>query len=415
MSLYSKYAGKKTFIGRYMDLHSEGESPESYDFWSAIWVLSSALGRDVFIERPNAPIYMNQYIILVANSGVTRKSTAVNFAHKVLRDVMPEGAAILSSRSSAEGIELMLVRLSEQYGRAHLAISISELATFVGKEPYTKNIPALLTDLYDCPSHRANITIARGDTHSKNVYPTFLSASTPAWLQSSINPDVVAGGFTSRVLFILEDRRKQRVAWSKKGDRSRDYDLMLGNLRKVLATANHIGSIVLSKGAMRKYVNWYQHKSESTTPFLASFESREDSHMLRLAALLSISEGAKEIQTNHVTDAIRLIKDIKHTSASMFEGGLAPDARTLGVNALIEALTIAGQVGVKREDITKITRRYLDTKDTTHLLDIMHELEMVSKFASHLSTRGRRPTIWRGTQRLQDESFKMALFNRINA
>jgi len=212
----------------------------------------------------------------------------------------------------------------------------------------------------------------------------------------------------------LEDRRKQRVAWGKKGNRERDYDLMLGNLRKVLAEANHIGSIVLSKGAMRKYSQWYQHKHESLTPFLASFESREDSHVVRLAALLSISESSKRIETIHVTDALKIIKDIKMTSAQMFEGGLAPDARTLGVNTLIESLVLAHPVGLKRTEITKVTRRYLDTKDTTHLLEIMHELEMVNKHELHLSTKGRRPVLWKGTQRLLDETYKMALFNRLD-
>jgi hypothetical protein len=412
MSLYSKYAGKKTFIGRYMALHSEGESPESYDFWSAIWVLSSALGREVIIDRPNAIIYMNQYIILVANSGITRKSTAVNFANKVLAEVMPKGSAMLSSRSSAEGIELMLVKLSAKYGRAHLAINISELATFVGKEPYTKNIPALLTDIYDCPYHRANITIARGDTFSRNVYPTFISASTPSWLETAINPAVVEGGFTSRVLFILEDRRKQRVAWAKKKQDPEDYGRMVRKLRKVVAMANRYGSIVLSRGAMRKYTNWYQHKRESVTPFLASFESREDSHVLRLAALLAISSNLKEIQTEHVTDALKIIADIKSTSSSMFEGGLAPDGRTLGVNALLETLVASHPVGLTRTQISKVTRRYIDTKDTNHLLEILHELEMVNKHIDHLKTSGRRPTYYKPTQFLLSATHKQALFSR---
>ena len=414
MSLYTKYAGKKSFIGRYMDLRAAGESPESYDFWAAAWVLSSALGRDVFIDRPFAPVYLNLYTILVANSGITRKSTAVNFAHKVLKDVMPSGSAILSSRSSAEGVELMLARLSKDYGKAHLAISISELAVFVGREAYTKNIPTLLTDIYDCPAHRNSTTIKRGEAEHLNVYPTFFSASTPAWLETAINPAIIEGGFTSRVLFIMENARKRRVAWGKDADHSRDYDLMLGELRKCLDMAKRTGSIVLSKGAMRKYSNWYQHKPESLTPFLASFESREDAHMLRLAALMCISEGESEIQTIHITDAIKIINEVKGNSASLFEGGFKPDDRTLGINALMEALILADPVGMSRTDITKVTRRYMDTADTTHVLEVMNELDMVQRFILPASSKmGRKPSIWRASQEMVDNTYRKMLFSRL--
>ena len=396
-----------------MKLKSDGETPESYDFWCAMWVLSSMLGRGVHINRPNAPVYMNWYTILVADSGITRKSSAVNFAHKVLRDAKNESTRIMSNRSSAEGLDMVLIDQTIAYGKSYLAIVISELVRFMGREVHTRNIPGLLTDLYDCPDTRHNVTINRGTCDARNVYVTFLSASTPAWLQTAINPNVVEGGFTSRVLFILENHRKRRVAWSKVAPSEQDYEMMMFQLRGCVDRAQKVGQISLSRGAMRKYVNWYQHKPESLTPFLSSFESREDSHALRLAACLAISEDLVEIQTIHMTDAMKIIKYIKHSSAQLFEGGLKPDDQTLGVNALIETLMIAGAKGIKRTELTAKLRNYLSSEEITHILKIMHELGMVNEYKLHLQTRGRRPVVWMATAKLADEAHRLTLNSKV--
>ena len=60
-----------------MDYMSYVETAESYDFWCAVWAIGDACGRRVYVDRPNIPVYLNWYIILAAESGSTRKSTAI--------------------------------------------------------------------------------------------------------------------------------------------------------------------------------------------------------------------------------------------------------------------------------------------------------------------------------------------------
>ena len=78
---YTTLVKPNTFIGKYMSYMSGLETPSSYDFWTAVWLTSLALGRGLVVSRPRIPVHMNWYIILCAEGGLTRKSTACRCLH----------------------------------------------------------------------------------------------------------------------------------------------------------------------------------------------------------------------------------------------------------------------------------------------------------------------------------------------
>ena len=84
---YNTVVPEGTFIHDYMAAQKGLETATAYDFWCAVWVLSSTLGRSVYVDRPRIPVYLNWYVLLVAETGVTRKSTAVVRARKLLSEV----------------------------------------------------------------------------------------------------------------------------------------------------------------------------------------------------------------------------------------------------------------------------------------------------------------------------------------
>lgn len=77
-----------SFISNYLAYTADNETPLYYDFWCAIWCLSSSVGRSTVVARPRAPVFLNHYIVLIAESATTRKSTAVRLAEKLLSSVM---------------------------------------------------------------------------------------------------------------------------------------------------------------------------------------------------------------------------------------------------------------------------------------------------------------------------------------
>lgn len=397
---YKKLVHEDTFIGQYLKYCEHSETPYAYDFWTALWVLSVALGRDIVVLRPSAPVYLNMYCVLVAESGVTRKSTAVRRAVAFTRDLCDEKNQLIESKITPEKLEFDLFMQTVEHDSARASIAIDEMVKFLGKEKYVETMPTLLTDLYDCPEIRVGGgTLLRGSTILRNVHINFLSASTPSWLLRAVNPDVIEGGFTSRVLFIVSEKAKRSAPWPIAPDEDGKRQLK-ERLRTIKEFASTVPSIALSEGAMNKFRNWYKSRELKRDPYRASFQSREDGHVLRVAALLSVSDNTWEIQSNHIVSAIKLVVETREDGAAIFEGTGTNSRLVLGVDAIRDKLLAAGIGGIKQSELTKALQRYMDAAQCKTALDVMHELQMVQRFEGINVGKGRPTTIWRAKQSL---------------
>ena len=377
---YSKLVPPDSFIGQYMQYMSNVETAESYDFWCALWAIGVNCGRTVYVARPNAPVYLNWYIILAAESGTTRKSTAI---HSV-STLVGRDRTLLTGKTSPESLDILMHESTRKDGAASITFAVSELVTILGREGYMSTMPGLLTDLYDCPEQRISPgTLKSGELIQKNVYINFLSASTPAWLVTSINPSVIEGGFTSRVIFVVDDNRKRAIAWPKERGVD-DCERVRGVLRSCIEAGHDIGAITISPGGLKKFTNWYNSRASHTDPFLSSFEAREDDHVLRCAACLCINDGTLEIQSGHITKAIQVISNAKSRANGLFGGDFSQRARiTAAISRVREILIEAGTDGIRHTDLYNRVARRTDAKELRLLMNIMHECGMVQIFKVH--------------------------------
>jgi len=404
---YKKLVPPDSFIGQYMEYMSYVETATSYDFWCAMWAIGTGVGRGVYVDRPNSPVHLNWYIILAAESGTTRKSTAISSITQIVHRDVP----VLAGKTSPEALDLILHEQTCTNSSASIAFAVSELVTILGREGYMSSMPGLLTDLYDCPSERRSPgTLKSGEIIQKDVYVTFLSASTPSWLVTSINPSVIEGGFTSRVIFVVDDNRKRAIAWPQQrtpDDRQRvlrGYEGMLERGRQLQS------GISISEGGLRKFRKWYNNRATHTDPFLSSFEAREDDHVLRAAGCLAINDGTLEIQAQHITKGIQLIADCKSKSNNLFGGDFSQRARLTGaIGRIREILIEAGTDGIKHNQIQRRVVRHLDAKELRTLMNIMHECGMVQIFK--VSKGG---TMYRATQSIEKFGVASEVLAKLN-
>ena len=93
-------------------------------------------------------IYPNQYIILVAESALCRKSTAANIA---IKDILTQARTtrLLRQKMTAE---FLCVELAKKELNNAVTIYAPELAVFLGASAFQSGLIPLLTDLYDCPA-----------------------------------------------------------------------------------------------------------------------------------------------------------------------------------------------------------------------------------------------------------------------
>jgi len=354
------------------------ETAESYDFWCALWALSVGVGRAVYVDRPGIPVYLNMYVILAAESGVTRKTTSVQSISRIVR----ESHSLIAGKLSPAGLELYLHDASKEEGNAIATFAVSELVTILGREGHMATMPGLLTDLYDCEENRTtpgNISQLDG-VIQRNVYVNFLSASTPTWLVTAINPSVIEGGFTSRVIFVVDERRKRIIAWPVERDQE-EYSRLLRKYTNVTSPLREGLPIQINGAALTKFTRWYRSRASHTDPFTASFEAREDDHVLKVAAILSINDGTLELQATHITKAIKIIADIKDRAWKLFGGDFSHKARiTSAIGKVRELLIDAGGDGIGHSALQQKIVRYADAKDYRLLISILHECGMIQIF-----------------------------------
>lgn len=411
---YHKLVPPDSFIGRYLQLWDKSETPYGYDFWTAIYLMGMACGRSIVVDRPSAPVFLNHYLVLVAESGITRKSTSVRRCTSFIRDI-GDGNLLVETRSTQEKLEHDLCLQTLEHGRAHAHIVIDEMVKFLGREKYAATMPTFLTDLYDAPAIRTGGgTLSNPRSVLHNVFINFLSASTPSWLIRAVNPDVIEGGFTSRVIFVVCDQPKRSSPWPEKPDEELRSQC-LTDLKSIRATACDVPCIQISVGARSRFVSWYRSRELRRDPFRASFQSREDGHVLRMAAMLCINDGTWEIQANHLVSAIKIITECREDGARIFEGTGAGSRLILGIDSLRDKLLASGTAGCTQSALTKALQRWMNAGEIKTALDIMHDLSFVQRFDGIQLGRGRPTTLWRGLQALIDSKSLDKIIERVQA
>ncbi len=390
-----------SFLGKYIATFEEMETPRNYDLWCGLWILSNAVGRDVIIERPGAPLRLNLYVALIGEAGRLRKSTAIGHATQVVKrltEVIPN-VVVVEGKSTSESLQRSLSETSASSGEAHLCFSVSELVTVLGRESYTKNLPPFLVDMFDCPGMRTQPgTLRSGNVLLKNIYSTFLSGSAPTWLERAISPEVISGGFTSRTLFIVEHDPKRSVPWPVKVEL--DLDGLCAELLSLRETARKLGRIDIYPDALRAFSKWYTLRHAHTDPFRSTFEGREDSHVLKLAALLAINDQLFKIEKRHVKFAIQAIEKIKATTYLLFSLTRTSNKNVVAVTRIRDLLVKRGADWTPRGDVH---RAVADLVGKPRLDSIMKAL-IDHSFAQTMVSKGRgRPmTIYRATQKILD-------------
>lgn len=403
---YSKITRRAdSFLARYMTHFANVETAEAYDFWCGVWLLSNVIGRRLRVDRPMAPVYLNVYAVLCAEAGITRKSSAVRHATNTLRayaDRYDASITINSGGLTGESLEETMARLTELWQHAHVVLSSSELVTLLGRERSAMTLPGKLTDLYDCPDIYTRSTRTYGELNSRNVYVTLLGASTPSWLVRAINPDVVEGGFTSRCLFIIEDKPKRLIAWPEVGSDTGSSDYLVEHLHNVRRGADiciqRTGGIRLTRVARDRFGEWYEERRLVSDPYGASFQAREDHHILRLSGILAASDGSWEVDEHHIAHATSVIQHVRSTGSILFGTGVAASRTYTLVDRIRGALVQAGRSGISQSTLSAICRKVGTAQELSDILTIMHEMNLVQKFLVESGERGRPVTMYRATK-----------------
>jgi len=402
------YVPPGTFIHSYMEAMAETETPLIYDYTCALWCLSVALGRGVVVARPTAPVHLNMYIILVSESGILRKSSSIRAAVSLIRHYLTTSQSnmlILENKVTMGQMLNELSRATREHGSSQAVLVASELAAMLGRGTQIAGIPALLTDLYDCPDLRdGGGSLATGALSFKDVYCSFLAGSTPSWLETAVRPEIIAGGFTSRCYFIHGRNRKRLVAWGEEA-KPHARDVLVKQLQEIVDESKTYSRIGISDVAKLTFERWYATRTVHKDTYRESFESREDGHVLRLAGLAAANERQWCINDDHIRRAISFVKEIKSYGTELFTGEQTTRHDVKLLRRIRDLLLSSGMDGISHTAVYRacgISGRRTD--ELRSIMATMHELDLI-KVHEVVPLRGRPGKHYTATEYLKNEQF----------
>ncbi len=318
----------------------ETESPRIFHIWSAIFGISSSLGRRCHLPFGTFDIYPNQYILLVGTPG-TRKTTAANQSKRVLKsssgvrfapsdtggqrqglvlalqggaDDSKEflGAAELGSQSlglmSLTELEQVTndpedehARFIDEADKHHIAVVASEFSRFIGQNNHS--MLDFLGERYDGEDYEYQTR----QTHIKlkNTLMNLLACTTPASINISLPPQAGAHGFLSRMILVYGARKYKSVARPMAPDVE-----LVGRVKDRLSFAyyNLAGAFDETADGRAYSESLYGYALEISDSRFGYYNERRYTHLIKLAMCLAASRGDRVITKDDYEESHRILR-----------------------------------------------------------------------------------------------------------
>src|ERR1035437_2808262 len=377
------------WLDAYLEYTTSSEPPTSYHVWCGLAVIAGALQRKVYLQQGlERTIYPNLYVILVGPSGRTRKGVALGIAKDLLSKVSTVSIAPESS-SGREALILAMKRAKANFtdptdGRIkeHCALSAfsEELSVFLGQGDikYLAN----LTDWYDSKDDWAYETIGRGRDAIQGVCFNMVGGTAPEWIQSMLPREAIGGGYTARVIFIVEE-------WKKKI--SPDHTLTekeLALYESLEHDLNHInllsGAFIFDPTAKKSYINWYisedtkmQNGYSPVSDYrFAAYCERRTTHIRKVMMLLSASrDDSLVIEQCDFHRALSMMLDAEGKMYKTF-GGLGSARNSDSTEKVMEYIKLLG-ITTRKALLAKFYRD-VDSQTLKGIEETMSQLGVVS-------------------------------------
>jgi len=320
------------WIAGYLEFSKDTEPPRSYHLWSAISVIASTLQRKVFFPWGHEKIYPNQYTILVGPSGTARKGNAMSIAKPFLDHLQ---IAVAPPKITREALIRFMSDSQTNFINADkdfiyqcpVTIFSKELAVFLGQK--NTGLLADLTDIYDSDDTWAYLTKNGERTKDPVVGPylTILGGTAPDWIPTMLPAEAVGGGFTSRVIFVVETGKGKVISNPNKFPMNKTLE---DKLKKDLEKINLlIGKYSFSTDALAAYEAWYIDQEDKLLkgtfpiqdPRFGGYIARRATHVKKISMILTASKNDSFIvELSDFERARGLLEDTEKKMLRIFSG-----------------------------------------------------------------------------------------------
>lgn len=371
-----------SFITDFVNVSRGMEAPTLFMYWGALWAISTILSRDAWLEWYPKPLWPNIYVLLVAPPGLCKKSTSLDIGQTLINeaiDLLPnnmdrfrKSGVVISGKATGDGILKALApedgmffdtsngenRMLRVDRGSKAFFAVSELTQLMNKSTYLASLTTTLTSLFDCRDEDSELTRGRGMEPLRKIYVTFMAATTPSNMRTSLPPEAMGGGFMSRIVTVFQDIPTKIYPIPRALPGYPTPDQLAPRLAWIAHHAR--GGYHLTEEAHELYAEQYAKWKErifSSVVSEVSGETRYDIVLLKVAMLIRIAEYRKgnDITRRNVADAIAILDHTLKGSRSATED--------IGLNDYARWMNQARRILERRESIDRATlQRSLSSK-----------------------------------------------------
>ncbi len=305
---------KEGWLYEYVNFSSSLEACTRFRFFTACCMLGAAINNRVFIHRGDADLlpklFPNPWVLLLAPPGRDHKTSTINMGVNCIAAASPE-VRVLADKITPEGLVKALSEpsIKEQIRigprDATGLIKAPELSVFFGRQTYNVGLVQLIADLYDYREEWSSDTIMRGKNVLRHNCLSIIGGSTPDWLQTMLPQDAFTGGFMSRFIIVeMPPTYFKRVAKPKRLPGT-DWITIVEGLRNFSILK---GEMKWTKKGDDFYIEHYEQLKPTGDKQKDAYQERETEQIIRLAMLLSISEGKFKVDVGHMQMAHSFLK-----------------------------------------------------------------------------------------------------------
>ena len=299
-----------SFIEAYVAHTTATEAPEQFHRWTAISLIASTIGRNLWIDQGHFKWYPNFYIFMIAKAGLGTKSTAMSIGKRILAEsrVVRIGANSATWQALAKELkEAKRTFKSLKDGEwdpnadttpyCTMSYFASELGNFLDFE--NRELVEFLTEMWDCPDDIwSRKTVSGGKLEIENPCLNMIGATTLNWVKNNYKHSLVGGGFSSRIIMILGRDKRALIPYPVLEKESPATLAMKPQLvEDIIAISKLYGPMSMTDEAIDYGRSWYRDhymnpkKRRLQGEQYEGYYARKQTHMHKLAMILSVARG----------------------------------------------------------------------------------------------------------------------------
>jgi len=340
------------FIADYIAYARElTDAPVEFHLGAGLTVLATACGsRVLYPGYGGRTCWPNLYTLLIAPSGLFRKSTAVLLAEELLGEVSPE--LILTGEQSRE----KFVALLREHPTMLYPISEFSAVLSLWSRDYAAGFREMITDLFDNRKEYHRQTLKEGKVTITRPAINILAASTIEWLREKLTEGDLRGGLMGRFICI--------PASYKAADRGLNPDPSPALKRKLKQFLTGLLQVekawVDVRPVLGDYNRWVSEMERGMerhpNPDAVGFLSRLGAHCLKLAVLFEVSDWGPlpkyELTSGSLSRAMTLSYWLFEKAAELAETGFVKSKLEHQIQRFLEMARRNG--GIERSQALRL-------------------------------------------------------------